>query len=298
MKLLVLLCAGLAVAPFVATGSYTLGVLLLAMLAVVMAAGLDLVVGYAGQYSFAQGAFVGIGAYTAAILERDWHTNFWLQLPAGIIVAALFGLALGLPALRLRGHFLAIVTIAFQTIVTLGLAQWTSFTGGPYGLELNDIPGITGAVRLYWLAWGLMVAALAFAWVLSRSRLGMAWRAIGDDEVLARGIGLHTTAAKLAAFTASAALAGGTGVVSGHFVGNITPDEFSLAASATVLATVIVGGRGTLVGPAFAAAVLTTLPEFLRPLQSFKLIVFGLLLVICMCLLPNGVAGLLRRRRA
>jgi branched-chain amino acid transport system permease protein len=298
LKALIILCAAFAVAPFLLTGSYTLGILLLAMLTVVTAVGLDLVVGYAGQYSFAQGAFTGLGAYTAAILERDWDASFWLQLPAGIAVAGLSGLLLGMPALRLRGHFLAIVTIAFQTIVVLVLAQWTSFTGGPYGLTLNDIPGFTGTIRLYWLSFAVMVAGLLVAYALAQSRLGLAWRAIGDDEVLARGIGLHTTAAKLAAFSTSAALAGAAGVVAGHYIGNITPDGYSLAVSATVLAMVVVGGRGTLAGPAFAAAALTALPEFLRPLHDVRLIVYGLLLVVCMCLLPTGIAGLLRRRPA
>ena len=296
MRALVILCLAFAGAPFLLTGSYVLGILLLAMLTVVTAVGLDLVVGYAGQYSFAQGAFTGLGAYTAAILERDWGASFWLQLPAGIMVAGCSGFLLGTPALRLRGHFLAIVTIAFQTIVVLVLAQWTSFTGGPYGLTLNDIPGFAGTKQLYWLSFAVMVGALLLAYALAQSRLGLAWRAIGDDEILGRGNGLHTTAAKLVAFTASAALAGAAGVVAGHYVGNITPDDYSLAVSATILAMVVVGGRGTLAGPAFAAAALAVLPEFLRPLHDARLIVYGVLLVVCVCVLPNGVAGLLRRR--
>jgi branched-chain amino acid transport system permease protein len=293
---LLALCGLLALVPLVLGGSYGLSVVILAMLAIIMAAGLALVVGYAGQYSFAQGALAGIGAYGAAILERDWSLPFWLQLPAGTLLAAACGLLLGLPALRLRGHFLAIVTIAFQTIVTLGLAQWTDFTGGPYGLTLDAAPGFGPIARFYWIAWGAMVLSLAVAWALAHSRLGLAWRAVGDDEVLARGIGLNTTAAKLAAFTAAAALAGLSGVIGGHLIGNITPDEFSLAVSATTLAMVVVGGANTLLGPAIAALLLTVAPEFLRPLQDVKLIVYGLLLVACMCLLPNGVAGLVRRR--
>lgn len=293
---LAVFAALLAGLPFLTGGTYLLSIAILAMLAVMLAVGLALVVGYAGQYSFAQGALAGIGAYTAAILERDWALSFWGQLAAATLAAGLCGLLLGLPALRLRGHYLAIVTIAFQTIVTLGLAQWTSFTGGPYGLTLEPVPGFGPTARFYWIAWGAMAAALLIAGALARSRLGLAWRALGDDEVLARGIGLHATAAKLAAFTASAALAGLSGVIGAHYIGNITPDEYSLAVSATALAMVVVGGRATLLGPAIAAAALTVAPEFLRPLQDVKLIVYGLLLVACMCLLPGGVAGLVRRR--
>lgn len=294
----------LALTPFL-VGGYETNVLMMMLFFVILAVGLDLVAGYCGQFSFATGAFYGLGAYTAAIMSRDLGTSIWLHLPAGAVVAGLFGLLLGVPALRLKGHFLAIVTIAFQTIVYLVISQWTSFTGGQVGLTLPNagpvrVFGITlfefGSLRsYYWLTLALAALCLLVAWRLVQSRLGREWVAIRDDETLASAVGLDTTRGKLTAFVASAALAGIAGVVTAHSLRGVTPDDFTIWISATVVAMMVLGGRGTIIGPILGAAFLATLPEFLGRFAEYKLLIYGVLLVLAITLMPEGVIGRLRR---
>ncbi|CEJ12411.1 High-affinity branched-chain amino acid transport system permease protein LivH [bacterium YEK0313] len=296
----------LALAPF-GLGGYEVNVLMIILFYVILAVGLDLVSGYCGQFSFAQGAFYGIGAYTTAIMSRDLGTSFWVNLPAGIAVAGLFGLILGVPALRLKGHFLAIVTIAFQTIVYLTISQWTSFTGGQTGLAVPPVGpvslfGVTlfeiGSLRsYYWLTLGVAVVALAIAWRFLKSRLGREWIAIRDDETLAAAVGLDTTRGKLTAFVASAALAGAAGVVTAHALRGVTPDDFTIWISATVVAMMVVGGKGTFIGPILGAILLTAMPEFLGRFAEYKMFIFGVLLVVTVTLLPEGIVGRIRRLR-
>ncbi|MFA5662970.1 branched-chain amino acid ABC transporter permease [Castellaniella sp.] len=296
---ILLLCLLLLLLPVLGSGGYLLNIIVMIFIFVILAVSLDLVMGWAGQISFAHAAFFGIGAYTTAIMERDLGTGFWVNLPSGMVVAGLFGLALGLPALRLRGHFLAIVSIAFQTIVYLALSQWTSFTGGQYGLSVEPVPGFQRVGQFYYLALALAALTVVLAWALTHSRVGAAWQAIRDDEVLARAIGLHTTSSKLLAFVIAAALAGGAGVLVAHHIRGVTPDDFTILVSASIVAMVIVGGQGTLWGPLLGAVVLTALPELLGPLASFKLVIFGALMIFMIIAMPEGVLGawVHRRRR-
>lgn len=296
----------LAAAPLV-LGGYEVNVLMVALLYVILATGLNLVAGYCGQFSFAQGAFYGIGAYTTAIMSRDLGTSFWVNLPAGMAIAGTFGLLLGIPALRLKGHFLAIVTIAFQTIVYLTLQQWTSFTGGQTGLAVPSIGdvkifgatyfSITSLQDYYWLTLAIVAVVLVVSWRLVHSRLGREWIAIRDDETLASAVGLNATSGKLLAFVASAAFAGAAGAITAHAMRGVTPDDFTIWISATVVAMMIVGGRGTFAGPVLGALLLTVMPEFLGGFAEYKMFLFGVLLVITITLLPEGIMGRLNRFR-
>lgn len=297
----------LAIAPF-GLGGYETNVMMMILFFVILAVGLDLVSGYCGQFSFATGAFYGLGAYTAAIMGRDLGTSIWVHLPAGALVAGLFGLLLGIPALRLKGHFLAIVTIAFQTIVYLVISQWTSFTGGQVGLTMPNagpvrLFGVTlfefGSLRsYYWLTLAMTVICLFVAWRLVHSRLGREWVAIRDDETLASAVGLNTTRGKLTAFVVSAALAGVAGVLTAHSLRGVTPDDFTIWISATVVAMMVVGGRGTFVGPIIGAVFLATLPELLGKFAEYKLLIYGVLLILAITLVPEGVVGRWRARAA
>ena len=297
----------LALAPLV-IGGYEISVLMMILFYVILAVGLDLVTGYCGQFSFATGAFYGIGAYTAAIMNRDLGTSIWLHLPAGAIVAGSFGLLLGIPALRLSGHFLAIVTIAFQTIMYLTISQWTSFTGGQVGLSLEGSNSVVifgtklfelSSVRsYYWLSLAVTAVCMLVAWRLVNSRLGREWIAIRDDEKLAQAIGLDTTRGKLTAFVAYAASAGIAGVLTAHALRGVTPDDFTIWISATVVAMMVLGGRGTLVGPIIGAILLAVLPEFLGRYAEYKMLIYGIILVLGMTLIPEGLVGRLRRSEA
>lgn len=296
----------LAFAPFIA-GGYELTVLLVALLYIMLTVSLNLVSGYCGQFSFSHGAFYGIGAYTAAILSRDFGTGFWVNLPAGILVTGLFGLLLGIPALRLKGHFLAIVTIAFQSIVYLAMTQWKSLTGGQDGITLAhigpttlfghtlfDVSDLSG---YFWLTLALTSLVILMAWRLVRSRVGREWVAIRDDETLADAVGLDTTRGKLLAFVISAGIAGAAGVVTAYFMRGVTPDDFTIWISCTVVAMMIVGGRGTFIGPIIGAVLLTLLPEFLGGLAQYKMLLFGVVLVITIAVVPEGIVGRFRQAR-
>ena len=297
----------LALAPL-GIGGYEISVLMMILFYVILAVGLDLVTGYCGQFSFATGAFYGIGAYTAAIMNRDLGTSIWLHLPAGAIVAGSFGLLLGIPALRLTGHFLAIVTIAFQTIMYLTISQWTSFTGGQVGLSLQGSNSVVifgtklfelSSVRsYYWLSLAVAAVCILVAWRLVNSRLGREWIAIRDDEKLAQAIGLDTTRGKLTAFVAYAALAGIAGVLTAHALRGVTPDDFTIWISATVVAMMVLGGRGTFVGPIIGAILLAVLPEFLGRYAEYKMLIYGIILMLGMTLMPEGLVGRLRRSEA
>jgi branched-chain amino acid transport system permease protein len=297
----------LALAPL-GIGGYEISVLMMILFYVILAVGLDLVTGYCGQFTFATGAFYGIGAYTAAIMNRDLGTSIWLHLPAGAIVAGSFGLLLGIPALRLTGHFLAIVTIAFQTIMYLTISQWTSFTGGQVGLSLQGSNSVVifgtklfelSSVRsYYWLSLAVTAVCILVAWRLVSSRLGREWIAIRDDEKLAQAIGLDTTRGKLTAFVAYAALAGIAGVLTAHALRGVTPDDFTIWISATVVAMMVLGGRGTFVGPIVGAILLAVLPEFLGRYAEYKMLIYGIILMLGMTLMPEGLVGRLRRSEA
>jgi branched-chain amino acid transport system permease protein len=299
----VLVVIVLALAPL-GLGGYALNVLMVILFYVLLSVGLDLVSGYCGQFSFATGAFYGIGAYTAAIMTRDLATPFWINLPAGAVVSGVFGLLLGIPALRLKGHFLAIVTIAFQTIVYLVISQWTSFTGGQVGLQMENI----GEVKLfgtrlfeiatlrgyYYLTLVVTAIGVFIASRLVASRLGAEWIAIRDDETLASAVGLDATRGKLAAFVASAALAGIAGALTAYSLRGVTPDDYTIWISATVAAMMVIGGRGTFIGPIIGAVFLIVLPEFLGRFAEYKLLLYGVMLVGAITFAPEGLVGRLR----
>jgi branched-chain amino acid transport system permease protein len=303
-----LLIAALVALPRVAD-TYFLHVMIVAAIFAILASGLDLVTGYCGQFSFGQGAFYGIGAYTSALLALTLGWPVGVTLPAATIVSAGFGALLGIPSLRLAGHFLAITTIAFQVIVTLILTQWHGLTGGTAGLTGIPAPPpirLAGTTLVafdtpqgyYYLVLVVAAAVIGAAARLARTRLGREWCAVREDELLARTMGIDTTRIKVLAFTASAAMAGTAGSLIAHYLRSIHPSEFTIWTSAEIVAMVILGGRGTLAGPILGAVVLTLLPEYLRPLQEYKLIVYGLALIVAVTFLPRGVLGALRTPRA
>jgi branched-chain amino acid transport system permease protein len=288
--------------------SYLVHVMIVALIFAVLAAGLDLVMGYCGQFSFGQAAFYGIGAYASALLALRAGWSFWAALPAAAAVAAAFGAILGIPSLRLSGHFLAITTIAFQVIVTLVLTQWHGFTGGTAGLMAIPPPevrvggrvvlGFDAPASYYYLCLAIAALTIGAAARLVRTRLGREWLAVREDELLARAMGINTTRVKVLAFTLSAGMAGAAGSLLAHYLKNIHPSEFTLWTSAEVVAMVILGGRGTLAGPILGAVGLTILPEYLRAAQDYKLILYGVALIVMVTFMPRGLWGELRAWRA
>jgi branched-chain amino acid transport system permease protein len=247
----------------------------------------------AGQLSLAQAAFMGIGAYTAALVTLQLKAPFPLALVAGGLVPAVVAVPLGIPVLRLRGIFLAIATIGFGEVlrvVVLNLAV----TGGALGL--NGIPNTT---RLWHVLLVLALALFGF-WRLRGSRPGYALEAIRQDETAARGMGIDTTTYKVGAFVVGAVLAGLAGALAAHYAFVIGPNEYGFDRAVSILLYAVVGGSGVFWGPLLGATLMTVLPEALRAsgLQAgaLRLFVNGVILVAVILFAPTGLAGLLRRR--
>ncbi|MDR6755770.1 branched-chain amino acid transport system permease protein [Mycoplana sp. BE70] len=289
--LILLAAAAFALMPTIVGGGYFINIAIVVCIYIILASSLDIVMGWTGLYSFAHAAFLGIGAYTAAILGRDFGTTFWINLPMGMIVAGLFGFLLGLPLLRAQGHFLAIMTIAFQTIVYLVLSQWTDFTGGQYGIEVEPVAGFTALSSFFYLVLAFATICLIAIRLLTQSRLGDSLQAIRDDETLARTIGINSKAIKLVAFAISSSFAGGAGVLLAYHIRGVTPDDYTVLASATVVAMVVLGGRGRFWGPVMGAALLIVLPELLSSLAEYKHVFYGAVLILVTMLAPQGLAG-------
>ncbi|MGI6661020.1 MAG: branched-chain amino acid ABC transporter permease [Bacillota bacterium] len=267
---------------------YYYQLLVIASINAIMALSLNLVTGCAGQLSLGHAAFMGIGAYTAGILTSVYDVPFAVSLIAGGAVAALAGLIVGLPTLRLKGDYLAIATLGFGEIIRVAILNM-GITGGPFGLRgiskhTNLALAATAAVLVYWTMTRLM-----------NSRFGRALTAIREDEVAAVAMGIDVTRCKVLAFVISAAWAGVAGGLFAHWFRYLHPSSFAFAASVEILSMVVLGGMGSLEGPVIGAVVLTYAPELLRGVSDFvsrhRMLFYGALLVIMMLVRPQGLVG-------
>lgn len=237
-----------------------------------------------GLLSLGNAAFMGIGAYTAALLTMKAGTPFGVSLIAGGLLPAVVALAIGIPVLRLSGVYLAMATLGFGEVVRVIFLN-LAVTGGPLGL--NGVPLKT---ELWHLVLALAIVVYSFA-RLERSRFGRALEAINEDETAASVMGIHTVPAKVAAFTIGAFIAGVAGGLNAHYTFFVSPREYGFEPAVDILTFAILGGTGTLWGPIAGSAVLTILPELFRFLGPYRLAVNGLILVIVVLYLPNGIVG-------
>ncbi|MEI8393305.1 MAG: branched-chain amino acid ABC transporter permease [Rhodospirillaceae bacterium] len=236
-----------------------------------------------GQLSLGQAAFMGIGAYTGALLTLKAGLPFWSVLPLATLAPALVALIIGGPTLRLSGVYLAISTIALGEVLRIFYINAESITGGALGL--SGIPRLAGPGLIYGL---LLVAMLGF-WLVGRSRIGRAMEAMREDEVAAGVMGINPPLYKLGALVVSAMLAGLAGCLSAHGNSFIGPNEYGFETAVTILSFALLGGIGSPVAPVLGAIVLTALPELLRPLQDFRLVLHGLIIVMAVLFLPGGI---------
>jgi branched-chain amino acid transport system permease protein len=285
---------------------------------VLLAIGLNVVVGQAGLLDLGYVAFFAIGGYTMAVIGTKLHWNFWVILPLGILVAAFSGVVLGAPTLRLRGDYLAIVTLGFGEIVRI-VANNTAAIGGPNGISGIPHPPSFDSVEIagvkvmhygvldprpyYYLLVAVIVVVIIFVRRLEHSRVGRSWAAIREDEQAAEIMGVPTYRFKLLAFAIGAAIGGAAGVLYASKVISITPLDFPFLLSATILAAVVLGGSGNLVGVIVGGFVMAWLPEFLRgfspsgkDLSEYRTIVFAGLLVAMMIWRPEGLLPSRQRR--
>lgn len=307
-----LLLVGLVVFPLLAT-PYWLNLACQIAIATIGAIGLNILVGYTGQISLGQGAFMAIGAYGAGLLTVRFGVPFYVSIPVAALLTAVAGLVVGLPSLRLKGLYLAVATLAVQQIVGFVVTHWTWLTGGTEALVV-PAPELFGVRlntdgRFYWI---LVVTALAvalFAANLFRSRVGRAWVAIRDQDIAASAIGVNVFGYKLLAFATSSFLVGLSGALLAYWRSIVTWERFTIEVSILYLAMIIIGGLGTISGSFFGAALITLLPAMIntvgRSLQDaapwaatvvpyVQQGVFGLVIILFLVLEPEGLAKLWR----
>jgi branched-chain amino acid transport system permease protein len=294
--------------PWIAPSSYWLRVACWVGLYAMLASGLNVVVGLAGLLDLGYVAFYGIGSYAFALLassQFNIHWPFWVVVVVALAITALAGILLGLPVLRLRGDYLAIVTLGFGEItyiLLINLDRPVNITNGTNGIIGVDAPRLFDFAfdadwKYYYLIVAFLAATLLVIRRLNRSRLGRAWVALREDETAAAASGINTTTTKLWAFALGAAFAGVAGATAAALQGSVFPDSFLFTESILVLAMVIVGGMGNILGAVVGAAVLVVLPELLRPLADYRLLIFGCVLMVMMILRPEGIIASRRRRR-
>ena len=334
---ILLIAVALAALPFAlaAAGTTWVRITNLAILFMLLSLGLNIVVGFAGLLDLGYIAFYAVGAYVYALLaspQFDIHLPFWAILPLGALVACIFGVLLGAPTLKLRGDYLAIVTLGFGEIIRIflnNLSQPVNITNGPQGISRIDpirVGGFdfgkpetlfglffSGPIKYYYLLLIVLLLVIVVNVRLQHSRIGRAWEAIREDEVAARSVGINTTSLKLLAFAMGASFGGIAGGIFSAMQGFISPESFVLVESIMVLSMVVLGGMGNIFGVIVGALLLSFVPELLRhtidPLQRslfgrsivepevIRMLLFGLALVLMMLYRPAGLLPSAVRRR-
>jgi len=312
---LILLAVAL-VWPFFGSRGYV-DVMTLALIYVVLGLGLNIVVGFAGLLDLGYVGFYAVGAYTYALCNQYFGLSFWECVPLAAAASALFGFLLGFPVLRLRGDYLAIVTLGFGEIIRLLLNNMTSLTGGPDGVSGIPKPSVFGLVMarnplteggttfhqvfgltyqgghmvifLYFLALLMVLFTYFVTSRLLRMPMGRAWEALREDEIACRSLGINPTKVKLSAFTLGAAFAGLAGSFFAARQGLVTPESFTFIESALILAIVVLGGMGSQLGVILAAILLTVLPELARSFAEYRMLIFGLVMVLMIMWRPQGL---------
>ena len=293
--------AALAVLPLVAGDGYVTHVMLVVLIFTILASSLNVLMGYTGLVSIAHAAFFGIGAYTSGVLAIKAGLPFGLALAGATVVSGVIALGIGLPSFRTRGVYYIIVTVAFQLIASEIFDNWYAMTGGGLGLRGIPRPALLASKVSYYyfvLAFTVLVHVLVVG--VLRSSIGITLRAVRDNETKARMMGVNPLVYKTFAFVFAAALAGLAGGLYAHFLEFAHPEFFSFGVSVDLFLAVALGGAGTLWGPAFGVVVLEVIREALRDFAALRLLIFGILLVVMIGFLPEGLLAPLGRltRRA
>ena len=298
--LLLVLLILLIFVPF-ALNNYYIDILTITGIYAILALGLNIVVGLAGLLDLGYIAFYAIGAYSYGILNTEFGIPFWPALLIGGLLAAFAGMFLGMITLRLRGDYLAIVTLGFLMIVHLILNNWDSLTHGPNGILGISSPSIgkfvfSEPIHFYYLILAISILAIFIINRINNSRIGRAWIAIREDEIAASAMGINVTTMKILAITLGASWAGVAGVFFAGRYSFISPESFTFLETVIVLSMVVLGGMGSIPGVILGAALLIILPEVLRGFQDYRMLVFGGAMVLMMVFRPQGLIGNPRRK--
>lgn len=311
-KQLLYICALVALAAFgVALPSllkvpYFVHLIILALIWVVLAQGQNLIQGFVGYVSIAQAGFMGIGAYFSTLLTVNMGWSVWATIVLAPFFTGALSILVGYPSLRVKGHYFAIVTLAYNMVIFTVLLTYSSLTGGEAGISNIPRPAAISLfgtmlsfegksnVNYYMLVLLLAFAATGLCALILRSRVGRVLVAIRQNEDLANAIGVSTWRYKLFAFTVSAAMAGLAGALYAHYIGFLNPEPFGVDQSLNAILAVILGGSGTLAGPVVGAFAITFLPEYLRIADSYRLVTYGFILVIATIYMPRGLVAVFR----
>jgi branched-chain amino acid transport system permease protein len=290
----------------VSTGQnfYHVNIMVSALIFVVLGLGLNITVGLAGLLDLGYIAFFAVGAYTYALLNSHFGLGFWICLPLGGLLGMLFGMVLGFPILRLRGDYLAIVTLGFGSITKIVLENWDTVTGGAAGIANIPRPelfslvldGREKSVYSYYLVLALVALTIFVTNRLKNSRIGRAWMALREDEIACVAMGVDMARTKLSAYALGAFWAGLVGVIFAAHNSFINPDSFTFMDSAMILAMVVLGGMGSILGVIIAALALKLLPEYLRAFAEYRMLIFGGVMVLMMLFRPQGLISNMRRK--
>jgi len=296
MKIWLPVLGALVVFPFFVRNEYILNTAVFAGIYVILASSLNITNGYTGLFSFGHAAFYGIGAYTAAILATRFGFPFLLTLPLAGIVAGICGAAIALPTLRLRGIFLALVTIGFQQITFLVIMNWIGLTRGPMGIPGIPPVSIFGFAlksnfEYYYLILFLDVVVIFLIARIVDSRVGRTFVAIREDELAAQSISINTFRTKVLSFVLATFFAGLAGAFFAHHARFVSADSFRLEETFLILTMLIVGGMGSILGPVIGAVFLVILPEVFRFLAEYRGVVYGLIMIAAILFRPEGIAG-------
>jgi branched-chain amino acid transport system permease protein len=283
-------------------GSYFTSILLLIAIWSIMSISLNLIYGYTGQLSVALSAFLGIGAYAFGLMALKFHLGFWPSFLSAIIVSGISGLLIGIPALKLKGHFFVLVTLGFSAIVGVIIISWISLTGGANGLagmpRPNPIPlpwgarlGFDSLISMYYFCLFFLVLIAVMCYRIVHSLVGKTFIAICHNENLAESLGINTVSKKLLSFVISAVFCGVAGALYASYNVVISPDLASIGKGMDVIAYLIVGGAGTMAGPIIGTFVLTVIPEVLQLMPQLKTLINGIILLLFLIFLPTGIMG-------
>jgi branched-chain amino acid transport system permease protein len=281
----------LALLPLVA-GSFMLHVLTISFYYVILAVSWNLLAGYTGQFSLAHHAFAAVGAYTSGLMGHHLGISPWIGIPCGVVLAGLLGLILGRLVLRMRAIYLAIATWAFAETFHIYLTADYQFTRGELGLSVKSLYGTTDPMPYYFTFLALTVLVLLGLRLLIDSPLGYFMRAIRDDELRARSLGIDTTRVKIAVFAISSAIAGLAGGFYGHFIVLLSPQMIDFSEMAKIVVMVVIGGFGTFLGPVIGAAPVQVVLTYLQSYGEWNLAVFALIVIVLMRFSMDGLAAL------
>ncbi len=282
-----------ALFPIICKNMYILHILILLGVYQVLGLSLNIVTGVAGELDLGHAAFFGVGAYASSLVMQRLTGDFWTGFLAAIVLAFLFGLILGIPSLRIRGDYLAIVTLGFNEIMRYVMLNWQELTNGPLGINSIQPPGIFGLslgskqMMFYFISL-LCLVTYVVTKRISTTRFGRSLVAIRDNEIAATSLGINTGYYKVMGFAIAAAFAGAAGSFFAHYMTFINPNNFTSNESILILCMVVIGGKGSFLGTITGVAILFLLPEVLRPVANYRMLIYGVMIILMMVYRSKG----------